>query len=125
MPCSSVALSSAQAGQLQPTQGAKLRFASQRQCLPSGRPQVQGGKPAWQNYLASAHRKCRSNNVQAERIQLAQDIWDSIAAEDSEAASLTPAQVQEVQTRLKAHDQDPSTAVPWEQVRSELLQRNH
>ncbi len=61
----------------------------------------------------------------AERIQLAEDIWDSIAAEDSEAASLTPAQVQEVQTRLQAHDQDPSTAVPWEQVRSELLQRNH
>ena len=61
----------------------------------------------------------------AERIQLAEDIWDSIAAEDSEAASLTPAQLQEVQARLQAHDQDPSSAVPWEQVRSELLLRNH
>ncbi len=45
-------------------------------------------------------------------IQLAEDIWDSIAAEDFEATSLTPAQVQEVQARLQAHDQDPSTAVP-------------
>ena len=61
----------------------------------------------------------------AERIQLAEDIWDSIAAESPESASLTPAQLQEVQTRLEAHDQDPSTAVPWEQVRSELFQRNH
>jgi len=61
----------------------------------------------------------------AERIQLAEDIWDSITAEDSDAASLTPAQVMEVQSRLEAHDQDPSTALPWEHVRSELLQRNH
>ncbi len=45
-------------------------------------------------------------------IQLAEDIWDSIAAEDFEATSLTPAQVQEVRARLQAHDQDPSTAVP-------------
>lgn len=61
----------------------------------------------------------------AERIQLAEDIWDSIAAESPESAALTHAQIQEVQVRLQAHDQDPSTAVPWEQVRSELFQRNH
>ena len=61
----------------------------------------------------------------AERIQLAEDIWDSIAAEGPESAALTSAQLQEVQTRLHAHDQDPSTAVPWDQVRSELFQRNH
>lgn len=61
----------------------------------------------------------------AERIQLAEDIWDSIAAENPEAATLSPAQVQELQARLDAHDQDPSTAVTWEQLRSELFQRNH
>ena len=61
----------------------------------------------------------------AERIQLAEDIWDSIAAENPESATLTLAQLQEVQTRLQAHDQDPTSAVPWEQVRSELFQRNH
>jgi putative addiction module component (TIGR02574 family) len=61
----------------------------------------------------------------AERIQLAEDIWDSIAVEGSDAASLNAAQVMEVQSRLTAHDQDPSDALPWEQVRSELLQRNH
>ena len=61
----------------------------------------------------------------AERIQLAEDIWDSIAAENPEAMALTPAQLQELQVRLDAHDKNPSSAVPWEQVRSELFQRNH
>lgn len=61
----------------------------------------------------------------AERIQLAEDIWDSIAAENPEAATLSPAQVQELQARLDAHDQDPPTAVTCEQLRSELFQRNH
>lgn len=61
----------------------------------------------------------------AERIQLVEDIWDSIAAENPEAATLTPAQLQELQARLDAHDHDSSSAVPWEQVRSELFQRNH
>lgn len=61
----------------------------------------------------------------AERIQLAEDIWDSIAAESPESTALTPAQQQALQSRLQEHDEDPSTAVPWDQVRSELFQRNH
>ena len=61
----------------------------------------------------------------AERIQLAEDIWDSIPAETPESAALTPLQLQELQARLDAHDQDPSTAIPWEQVRAELFQRSH
>jgi putative addiction module component (TIGR02574 family) len=61
----------------------------------------------------------------AERIQLAEDIWDSIVAENPEAATLSPAQLQELHARLEAHEQDPSSAVPWEQVRSELFQRDH
>ncbi|NZA27799.1 addiction module protein [Luteimonas sp. SJ-92] len=67
--------------------------------------------------LAAAH-------YEAERIQLAEDIWGSIVAENPEAATLTPAQLQEVRARLGAHEQDPSSAVPWDQVRSELFQRN-
>ncbi len=61
----------------------------------------------------------------AERIQLAEDIWDSIAAESPEAAALTSAQVQAVQARLQEHDLDPATAVPWDHLRAELFQRNH
>lgn len=59
----------------------------------------------------------------AERIQLVEDIWDSIPAENSAAIPLTPVQLQEVQARLDAHERDPSSAVSWEEVRSELFQR--
>jgi len=58
----------------------------------------------------------------AERIQLAEDIWDSIAAEAPEAATLTPAQREVLEARATAHDQDPSTAVSWDHVRAELFQ---
>jgi putative addiction module component (TIGR02574 family) len=58
----------------------------------------------------------------AERIQLAQDLWDSIA-EDPEALPLTSEQRQELERRLAEHEQDPSTAVPWEDVRARLRER--
>ncbi len=41
----------------------------------------------------------------AERIQLAEDIWDSIAA-SPEAVSMTDAQKQELDRHLQAYDQD-------------------
>ena len=61
----------------------------------------------------------------AERIQLAEDIWDSIAAESPESMTLTPDQLHAVQARLEEHEQDPASAVPWDQVRAELFQHNH
>ena len=61
----------------------------------------------------------------AERIQLAEDIWDSIAAENPDSVQLSPEQRQEVRARAMAHDQDPSSALPWDQVRTELFQQNH
>ena len=61
----------------------------------------------------------------AERIQLVEDIWDSIAPENAEAVKLSERQRQEIRRRLVAHDAEPESAIPWEQVRSELLQRNH
>lgn len=57
----------------------------------------------------------------AERIQLAEDLWDSIALDAAEAPGLTDAQRQELQRRLRAHESDPSAALPWEQVRAELM----
>ena len=60
----------------------------------------------------------------AERIQLVEDIWDSIAVEGSKAVELTDAQREELRRRMKDHDADPSSTVPWEQVRAELLHRD-
>ena len=57
-----------------------------------------------------------------ERVQLVEDIWDSIA-EAPETLELTPAQRAELDRRLEEHRQSPGTAIPWEQVRAELFKR--
>jgi putative addiction module component (TIGR02574 family) len=57
----------------------------------------------------------------AERIQLAEDLWDSLA-EAPEVLTLTNAQRDEIDRRLAAHRADPEAAVSWESLRQELLQ---
>ena len=57
----------------------------------------------------------------AERIQLAEDIWDSIATENPVTLKLTADQRLAIQQRIHAHDQNPDAAISWEQVRSELF----
>lgn len=55
------------------------------------------------------------------RIQLAQDLWDSLAPEEVDAElPLTPAQVTELDRRLADLDEHPEAGVPWERVRVEL-----
>lgn len=58
----------------------------------------------------------------AERIQLAQDLWDSIT-EEPEALPLTDKQRQELDRRLAEHERDPSSALSWEEARARLRQR--
>ena len=57
----------------------------------------------------------------AERIQLAEDLWDSITPE--EMPPLTAAQEQEIDRRLAEHARDPSRASTWEEVRARLWAR--
>lgn len=56
------------------------------------------------------------------RIDLVQQIWDSVAAE-AESVPLTDAQKREVDCRLAAHRVNPDAAIPWEQVEAEALAR--
>jgi putative addiction module component (TIGR02574 family) len=58
----------------------------------------------------------------AERIQLAEDLWNSIAV-DPAALPFTETQRAEIARRLAAHDRDPESAIPWEEVRSRLHER--
>ena len=57
----------------------------------------------------------------SERIQLVEDIWDSIAIEAPESIGLSQSQKLELDRRVAAHRADPTTAIPWEQVRSKLF----
>jgi putative addiction module component (TIGR02574 family) len=59
----------------------------------------------------------------AERIQLVEDLWDSIAAEANESVPLTENQLAELRRRVRAHQDNPAAAIPWEQLRAELTGR--
>jgi putative addiction module component (TIGR02574 family) len=55
----------------------------------------------------------------AERIQLVEDIWDSIAA-DPAALPLTDAEREELDRRLAAHAQDPDAGVSWTELKRKV-----
>jgi putative addiction module component (TIGR02574 family) len=55
----------------------------------------------------------------SERIQLAEDLWDSILERQDEV-QLDPAQQQELDRRLDRHRQDPTAGSTWEAVKQRL-----
>ena len=57
----------------------------------------------------------------AERIQLAEELWDSIP--ESADISLTDAQRAEIDRRLEDLEQYPDAGEPWEVVRARLYAR--
>ena len=60
----------------------------------------------------------------SDRLALVTAIWDSIAAETPEAQdaiNLHQQEIAELDRRLAAHQQDPSTAIAWEEVRAKLF----
>ena len=57
----------------------------------------------------------------SERIQLVEDIWDSIAEETPVSLQLSADDRAELQRRIAAHQADPSSSIPWEEVRASLF----
>ena len=55
----------------------------------------------------------------AERIQLVEDIWDTIAA-TPEQVPLTPAQRDELDRRLEAYRNRPPSGASWQEVKSRI-----
>lgn len=58
----------------------------------------------------------------SERIQLAQDIWDSVA-EVPESLVLSDDEKAEVDSRLNAYHKDPNAGSPWSVVRERIKKR--
>jgi putative addiction module component (TIGR02574 family) len=57
-----------------------------------------------------------------ERVDIAMALWDSLTAAEQEAEfELTPDQRAELDRRLAEHIADPSSAIPWDEVRRKLL----
>ena len=56
-----------------------------------------------------------------ERIELAEDIWDSIAEEAPDSSHLSTEERTELHRRLAGHMADPASSIPWEEVRASLF----
>ncbi len=54
-----------------------------------------------------------------ERIELVEDLWDSIAA-DAESVPVPESHRHELARRRAAHREDPTAVRPWEEVRERL-----
>ncbi|MBD2360675.1 addiction module protein [Anabaena minutissima FACHB-250] len=55
----------------------------------------------------------------AERIQLAEDLWDSIS-EQAEDVTLSEVQKQELDRRLASYQNNPANGSSWEDVKKRL-----
>ncbi len=56
----------------------------------------------------------------SERIQLVEDIWDSIAAVP-DSIPLTAEQKEELDRRLELYHKNPDAGTPWEMIRERFL----
>ena len=57
-----------------------------------------------------------------EKLELMHELWDSISAE-VEQFPLTEGQKQEIDRRWAAFEANPESAIPWEQIEQEALNR--
>ena len=59
-----------------------------------------------------------------ERAELAMALWESLTADEREAElELSPEQGAELDRRWREHLEKPNSAVPWDDVRRKLLDR--
>ena len=58
----------------------------------------------------------------AERLELVEELWDSID-DDDEVLVLTDAQREDLERRLAEADADPTGGSPWEEVRERVRHR--
>lgn len=58
----------------------------------------------------------------ADRIELIDGLWESVAGEGYEPA-LTPEQAVELDRRLEAHQRNPADVVAWESIKADLGNR--
>ncbi len=57
-----------------------------------------------------------------ERLQLVEDLWDSLEAEQ-DAIPIPDWHLKELEHRLKAYRENPGAGASWEEVRERILKR--
>ncbi len=58
----------------------------------------------------------------AERIQLAEDLWDSIHANSDKSLPITKAQQKELDNRLEQYNQTPDEGASWQSIKERFNQ---
>ena len=71
--------------------------------------------------MSTVRKEIHSLSV-ADRLQLLEEIWDSLI-ETPEALPVTDAQRKELERRRRAHARNPSAAKSWAQIRARLRRR--
>ncbi len=71
---------------------------------------------------STALRKELSRLTTAEKLELVEELWDSIPEED-DALELTAEQRADLDLRLAEADADPDGGVPWNAARERIRQR--
>ena len=71
--------------------------------------------------MSTVRKEIRALSV-PDRLQLLEEIWDSLA-ETPEAIPVTDAQRKELARRRRAHARNPSAAKSWAEVRARLRRR--
>ena len=56
-----------------------------------------------------------------ERLQLIEELWDSLVEADAEALPVPDWPRQVVDERLAAYERDPVAGRPWDEVKSDIL----
>lgn len=60
----------------------------------------------------------------AEKLELVEELWDSIATDpDAEMSPLSAAQREELDRRIREMNEHPERAIPWDEVRDDLWKR--
>ena len=59
----------------------------------------------------------------AERLELVEELWDSLS-DDDEALALSDEQRADLERRLAEADADPTGGSPWEEVRERIRNRS-
>jgi len=58
----------------------------------------------------------------AERIQLVEDLWDSIAQTSGESLPVPEWQKAELERRRQEYLRNPESAIPWSEVKRSILE---
>jgi putative addiction module component (TIGR02574 family) len=72
-----------------------------------------------ENFMGTSDLQALFALSPAERIELAEELWDSVVHEAADKP-LTPHEIAEIEARLAEHRAHPQDLVPWSTVKTNL-----